>query len=691
MAISLPDNLTTWQVQARGTTTDTLVGQATDHLTVSKPLLVRPVTPRFFTAGDEATVAAVVHNNTDSSFDAEVRLQAGGASLNSPASQTISIPGRGSARIEWTLSIGSTDGVDLTFTAAGGGYRDATTPTIGTAQGGQLPVFRYQAPTTAGTSGWLPEADSRTESVSLPPRYIPEAGELLLSLEPSPGAIIRRGLVALEGHRYESTEYLASRLVVNASVLQTLASVDGGSQVLQAQAEEEARKGIRALLDRQNDDGGWGWWPQSASNTYLTAYALHALQVTGEAGVMTKIDGLTEAESYLRGTLVNPAALDSQALTQQAFVLWILARNDGIEASSLRPMVSERDRLSPYGQALLIAALSEQIPTDADLPALISSLESAAVLSPSGTHWDRTGERRHALGSSVSVTAQAVRALLLSSPNSPSVEDAVRWLILSRTEAGEWRSTHDTAWALQALLHWIRTSGSWEADFTYGVNLNGETLAEGSFDEAGLTNAVRVTRPVEDLKADEPNALIVQRGEGNGTLSYTAHLTVYRPVEAVPSSSRGLSVERSYYLDDGSCDFDDSPCQQVEAAESGDNLLVRLTLVVPNDSYYVAIEDRLPAGLEPIDPGFLTSSSRTPPFPDRLHLGWLGWRFSRVEIDDERVALFADFLPRGTYTYIYRLHASFPGSYRTLPARAWLAYFPEVYGQTAGQIFTIEP
>ena len=50
----LPDSLTTWVADARAVTADTKVGQTQAELVVSKPLLVRPVTPRFFVAGDRA-------------------------------------------------------------------------------------------------------------------------------------------------------------------------------------------------------------------------------------------------------------------------------------------------------------------------------------------------------------------------------------------------------------------------------------------------------------------------------------------------------------------------------------------------------------------------------------------------------------------------------------------------------------
>src|SRR5215212_2213630 len=68
--MTLPDSLTTWQVDVRGLTVDTKVGQAETQIVATKPLLIRPVTPRFLVNGDHVLMAAVVNNNTADAFSA---------------------------------------------------------------------------------------------------------------------------------------------------------------------------------------------------------------------------------------------------------------------------------------------------------------------------------------------------------------------------------------------------------------------------------------------------------------------------------------------------------------------------------------------------------------------------------------------------------------------------------------------
>ena len=56
--------------------------KATADLVSTKPLLIRPVTPRFFVVGDKAQLAAIVNNNTDSPLHATVALSATGVTLS---------------------------------------------------------------------------------------------------------------------------------------------------------------------------------------------------------------------------------------------------------------------------------------------------------------------------------------------------------------------------------------------------------------------------------------------------------------------------------------------------------------------------------------------------------------------------------------------------------------------------------
>ena len=69
------------RLDARAISQKTYVGDATLDIVSTKPLLVRPSTPRFFVVGDESELAVVVNNNTDQELSVDVALDAKGVTL----------------------------------------------------------------------------------------------------------------------------------------------------------------------------------------------------------------------------------------------------------------------------------------------------------------------------------------------------------------------------------------------------------------------------------------------------------------------------------------------------------------------------------------------------------------------------------------------------------------------------------
>src|SRR3954447_1196363 len=72
--VKLPDNLTTWVMRGVGLPGDTRVGEGPVEIVATKPLLIRPVTPRFFVVGDTAELSVNVSNHTNSALDVQVGL-----------------------------------------------------------------------------------------------------------------------------------------------------------------------------------------------------------------------------------------------------------------------------------------------------------------------------------------------------------------------------------------------------------------------------------------------------------------------------------------------------------------------------------------------------------------------------------------------------------------------------------------
>jgi len=158
-------------------------------------------------------------------------------------------------------------------------------------------------------------------------------------------------------------------------------------------------------------------------------------------------------------------------------------------------------------------------------------------------------------------------------------------------------------------------------------------------------------------------------------------------VPEVEPLDRGISVSRKYSL------LSDPDATPITEAPIGEPVQVTLTIIAPNDLHYVVVEDPIPAGSDAVNPDLETTSQvGTQPQLQRdrpLSQGWGWWWFSNVEMRDEKVVLYATYLPRGTYQFNYVIQPGLAGEYNVIPATAQEFYFPDVYGRSAGSIFTI--
>ncbi|MGH2522043.1 MAG: alpha-2-macroglobulin family protein, partial [Anaerolineales bacterium] len=662
ISVTLPDNLTTWRLDARGLTADTLVGQSTVDIVATKDLLIRPQTPRFFVVGDQSQLAAVVNNNTAQDIQATVNLAGTGVTLNSPATQNVTVKANDRAEVTWEVMVEEASFADLTFSVEGGGLRDASKPTLGLPPDQKLPVYNYSAPETTATAGQLDSANSVLEAVSLPRRFDVTQGDLSIELDPSLAASMTGALDYLEHFPYECTEQTVSRFLPNVLTYRALKDLGLAEPELESRLNELVNVGLQRLYTRQHVDGGWGWWTTDESNAYLTAYVLFGLVKARQAGFAVNDGIISSAISFLQTHLGRPnATSETWQLNRQAFILYALAEAGQGDNSATVQLYDVRTRLDTYARAYLALAFRLIDPVsdrdDTRLRALLSDINNAAILSATGAHWEEADRDWWNMNTDTRSTAIVLDALVRLDPQNNLIPNVVRWLMTAR-KAQAWETTQETAWALIGLTDWMVASGELKGNYDYAVELNGNLLASGTVNPDNLRDPVMLKVAVADLLKDQANRLVINRGAGEGRLYYTAHLNVYFPVEDVRALSRGVIVSREYRLKTNECGGAEQPeCAIVTEATAGQDIQVKVTLIAPNDLYYVVLEDPIPAGAEAVDTSLLTTSVVGQPpalnSADPLYYGWGWWWFSNTDLRDEKVVLFATYLPKGTYEYTY--------------------------------------
>jgi uncharacterized protein YfaS (alpha-2-macroglobulin family) len=708
VTVTLPDSLTTWHVDIRGLTLDTKVGQTETEIISTKPLLIRPVTPRFLVTNDHVLMAAIVNNNTSNPLSVNVSVQSEGFVLDEPdqATQKVNAPANGRTRVEWWGTASLAESADLIFTATANGnpsLQDSTRPVWGA-----LPILQYTSPQAFVTGGVLREAATQQEVISLPRTFAPTSGGLEVELSPSLAGSLTTALEAMPEPEENSAESIVSYLIPNLEVYRALQSTGLNDPKLVERVEAGLNSSVSRLFYLQNADGGWNWWGKAPlfsegtevkSDPMVSAYVFFGLMRAREAGAPMNEDALQRAGAFLRDLNSQiTGSTDAKSLDTTAFIQFALSHTGTFNEETLNQLYDARDRMSPSGIAWLAFAINKFNAADPRARDLISSLDASAILTSSSAYWESKGDTFISRSSTIYTTSVVVYMLSQLDAGNPNLPNAVRYLAAHRSANKMWNLGHDNAWAILALNAAMVGLGEMRADFAFNATLNGGPLTSG--DIAGIqVTPFKATVPLEFLSPNSPNLLTINREDGLGRLYYNAALQLNRPVEDVKPLDKGMSIDRVYL--DSDCTKDCQPLSTLPL-DADQFITAQLTLTLPHDAYYVMVEDYIPAGTEILDQNLKTSQQAfdstevqvqfedEDPFAD----GWGWWLFNGAgapQIRDDGILFTADYLPAGTYVLTYTLTPLLAGEYRVLPAHAWQALFPEVQGTSAGMVVDIRP
>ena len=672
--VHLPDSLTTWRMTVVAVTQDTRVGVGSADIVTSQPLLIRPLPPRFLVGGDRVSLRAAIHNTTTAPLEVTASLTADGLSITGDGMRAVGVPAGGALTAEWPVtvprSVGGGEAI-LHFAASAGNLRDATDL--------HVPLLAWGASETVATAGEVAPGETATETLRVPKDVDSTRGQLDLQVTPSLAAALRYDLSQVEAYPYECLEQSVSRFLPRLALQHAVNGLGLADPLnIAAQLPDLVTRSIQRIYRFQHADGGWGFWTNDTSTTYLTAYAVFGLLEAQRDGFAVDQDVLKRGVVYLHGSLASPSA---GGLDERAFVVYVLGESGAPEPGRASTLFDRRADLGPLGKAYLLQAMARIDANDPRTGGLLAELTDAAVLSATGSHWETSDASAKAwtMATDIRTTAAVLDALVHLQPNHPLVASTVRWLMSSQLS-----TTHETAQSLLALTDYLTVSGELGGAFQWQADLNGALLQSGAAEPATLASPpTDVNVPVPQLKVGMDNRLDLVRADGPGRLYYTLHLTTFGTDEDVPFVNQGLSVGREYLTFGASS----APVSDVHV---GDVVQVRFTVIAPSDLHDVVLEDPLPAGLEPVDARLRTSSqaladaARAQQTP-----GWQPW--SHLEVLNDRVAVFAGVLPKGTHQYTYLARAATPGEFHVLPANAHEQYFSEVFGRTDTQHFTVLP
>jgi hypothetical protein len=358
--------------------------------------------------------------------------------------------------------------------------------------------------------------------------------------------------------------------------------------------------------------------------------------------------------------------------------------------SSAQSLFDRREGLANYSKAFLAMAFENMSVLDenasiassleGNAQTLINEIEQDLKQSSTGTHVSDDEIAQIYFNTEIRSTAIAALAMLQIEHDSPVIPKLMNYLMNTK-ENGVWGSTQENIWALAAFVTYLQNTEEMNADFDYAIYINQDKKHEGRFSVENLFEVDTWSSALKDL-ADYP--ALVSMGfdkDGDGVLYYDVNLEYYLDAEAIPSLFEGMGVYKEYFnLDDKEYR---NPLSELTV---GEDVMVRVTLLIPDDRRYVLVEDYLPAGLEAQNFTFETTSRAQAELVDEA-MDWDAPGFvyvSHRELRDDRVAFFIDYVSEGVYELYYVARATTPGTFKVRPTHIEEMYFPDVFGRSEG-------
>ncbi len=673
----LPDNLTTWNLIAIAQTRDNGFGAAEHQVLSTKDVLLRPLRPRFAVDGDRFELGAVVRNDLTSAQDFTVTLSVSGATIDGADQQYVRLAAGEQRSVTFPVTIGHGDKVTYTLRAAAANGGDAVQESF--------PVYAFGTPQTVANDGVVTDAFVE-EQVVIPAAKDAANVAMKLTLSPSLGSALPGGLEYVLHFPYGCAEQTTSSFLPNVAVSR-LQGYDAFRIVSDSVLQERVTAGLSRLYTFQRGDGGFGYWQNSdQSYVYLSAYVLEAMAEAKAAGYAVDATVMENTRAYLRTSLreQRTSALDSAS---RAYVLFVLGETGEVNTSLLSNLYDRRGELPLFAKAYLAMAYQRSAGAASSPRAhtLIEDILTQAKTDARGVHFEEQNERYYAwlMQTNDRTTAIVLRAMTRITPGHVLLPDIVRGMLASRRD-GHWETTQSTAQTILALVEYLDVTGELDASFNGTATIDGTAVASMTMgkDAPLLPTVVRLAG---EALAPGKHVMRVAKDSANGRLYYEQELSYVWTSDTLPAREEGIGIHR-----------DVEPVQGASKdLRVGDLYRVTVTLTVPENRYFVAVESPLPAGMEPVDLSLATSQQEL--LQDTVHATnslwprWWGDWFSHVEFRDDRVFLFADSLSPGVYRYQYLMRGAVPGAYRVRPARVWEMYYPEVFGQTAGERVEVKP
>lgn len=682
--ITLSDDLTSFMVRAVAVSGAERFGRWESKLKVRLPVLVQPQLPRFARQGDRfegGGLARLVEGaegpgyvKLEMSGPVDARKRSRDIALRMSKAESVTFP------IE-VLSAGSVEALKLKVDVVrrSDGVGDAFEVTI--------PVYPDRSfESETFVEDWTPGTRA-LRAFAEPPR--PGTARQDVTVTSVPGLLeLLAAVQYVDEYPHGCLEQKMARLAPQL-VLGELNGLLGGFEYAPA-LKAHVQRLVAEMPAHQADDGLFGYWPGTSGHIQLTADALTFMEAAERIGVKLDDKAKNRAVEALKRALRSDYTgfIAGYRYNEQSSALRALMATGTFDDHYLVDLFKSRREMDLMSRTeLALAMLRRQGVFDSDLRTAREELWSSAVFNLDrgkrvfvGVSDPRRDWGGLVLGSSTATIANLLEALVELDPKNPDTKLVFEGLLRRAAGGRGFGSTYDNRRAVSAIAAYLLKAGVGRKDTRVSLaDANKRVLQVLT-----VGDKPKVARAV--VSHDAP-FVVTTTGEAVQARVRRTWLPAV-PGDRVGSLKEGFIVQRAMTLlpADGAAPVRKDDERGAERPmQVGDVVEMHATVTTDVPRTNVAFTVPFAAGFEPLNPELKTSSSeaiptehdsRTPTYVQRL---------------DHEVRYYFSQLPRGTYSFHFRLKATTPGSYTQPPAVAELMYDQSVRGRGDGVRVLIAP
>ena len=648
-----PDTLTRYRVLAVALSGAAKFGAGTSALTVNKPIMIEPVTPRVAAVGDKLRPKAVVHNMSQVGGQFEVSLKTGAESKigGTGPSQRIEIaPGESKAVV---FDVEMTDVGEAVWnwsakpvSLAPGAPANAKKELVDAVQS-KFPV-NYPLPLFRQTGFERISATSRDANLfaKLDPALIARGADVIIECSYSRLNDAAAAVEQVLHYPYGCVEQTTSSLMPWFAVRELRDAIPALKKT-DAEIAKALDSGAKRLLSMQTESGGLSYWPGDREPVlWGSTYGGMGLILAKREGAPVPDDAIKQLLDYLSSNLA-----ETKSPAERIRILHTLAMGGRADVAAMEQLAASPAALDPSARAVLALAFLEAGEKDAARAILTSN-----VTTKSNEPWLSFLERRLDV-------PLALLAWCKIDPTNKQVDSLVDQLLALRDRQGHWNSTLNNAWGLAALA-------------AYATAVEGKaTFAEMEISGAGLSEKIQLSNDKKSwqksirLSGTDP---IIAKLTNDGRAFFRISIASRPPIAPAKEFDNGFSIQRSYFRVTA-----DGKTEPLVDPVIGDLILVQLQFNARNRFEYVAIDDPLPASLEAVNPEFSEDAA------GRANLLTTNWIADRTEYRDDRVVFFRNYYNSGKGEARYFARVTGVGDVAAPPARIEAMYAPDRHGLSA--------